>query len=71
MSFNNIEATAMLITIVNQTRVKNPDIFNKLFTLYIKSKLTWVIRNNKSMTAIYSKLKDIHANMWGLYDLLL
>lgn len=40
MSFNNIEATAMLITIVNQTRVKNPDIFNKLFTLYIKSKLT-------------------------------
>ncbi len=41
---------------------------DKLCTSCMRSKSTRVVRQNKSMTAITSKLEEVHADLWGLHD---
>lgn len=56
-------------TVVCQTKIKDPDILDKLCTPYIRNKSTRVVKRNKSMTATSNKLEEIHANLWGPHDL--
>lgn len=48
--------------------IKNSDAIDKLCTPCIGSKLTRVVRCNKSMTVITNKLKEIHVDLWGPHD---
>lgn len=63
MPSSNIEATATSIAIVNQTRVNNTNILDKLYISYIGSKSTWVVKHYKYMTIISNKLKKVHTNL--------
>lgn len=55
-------------TIFHQTRVKNIVIFNKLYRPYIGSKLTWIVRHDKSMTAITNKEEEVHIDLLDLHN---
>lgn len=46
------------------------DIMDKFYTPYIGSKLTQVVRQNKSITATTKKLEEVHINLWGSHNLL-
>lgn len=63
---SGIEVTPTIV--VCQIKIKDPDILDKLCVLYIKSKWTRVVRQNKSMIATSNKLEEVHANLWGPYD---
>lgn len=39
--------------------------------LFKASKLIWIVRRNKSIMTITNKLEKVHADFWGLHDLLL
>lgn len=47
---------------VYQTMIKKLDNLDMLCTCCIESKLTRVVRRNKSMTAMIKKLEEIHAD---------
>lgn len=53
-----------------KSNINNNDGSDKLYTLYVRSKSTKVIKKNKSMTITTNKLKEIHANLGGTDDLL-
>lgn len=55
-------------TIVCQT-IKDHNIHNKLYILCIESKSTRIVTQNKSMTAIFNILEEVHANLQGPYNL--
>lgn len=40
----------------------NMNIFNKVFMLCVRNKLFRMIKKNKNMTSIISKLKEMHAD---------
>lgn len=44
---------------------ENEEDTDKLYTLSIESKLTQVMKRNKSMTAMSNKSKEIYADLWG------
>lgn len=48
--------------VIYQTKIKDPNVFNNLSILYIENKLTQVIRSDKNITAITSKLKKVYAD---------
>lgn len=48
--------------LVFQAKVKNINIFDKLYQLYVECKLTKVVRRNKSIIAMKNKLKEIYPN---------
>lgn len=48
--------------------IRTKDTLDKLCGPCIKSKLTQVIRCNKSMTVTTNKLEELHANLWGSYN---
>lgn len=54
--------------VIYQIRVKDFDILNKLCILCIGNELTHLVKSNKSMTAIISKLEKIYIDFWGPYD---
>ena len=58
-----------IVIIATQIRIKDSDIFNNLFILYIWSKLICIMRHNKSMTAILNRLKKIYINIERLFTL--
>lgn len=41
---------------------------DKLCTPYVRSKLTQVVKRNKSMIPTTNKIEERHADLWGLYD---
>lgn len=51
------------IALVYQTKTDNTDTLNKLCKPCVRSKLTRVIRCNKSMTAITQKLEEVHTDL--------
>ena len=55
-------------TVVRQIRTKDSDIFDKLCTPCIGSKLIRVVQRNKSMTPTIDKLEKVHADLWGPHD---
>lgn len=57
-----------LMIILQQTKIRNTNRFDKLCLLYIKSKLTQIVKYNKNITVIIDKLIEIHANLWGSYN---
>lgn len=65
------EKTPKHIVLVCQTRVKNVDTLDKLYQPCIESKVTGVVRHNKSMIVIKDKLEEVHTNLYGLHNLLL
>ncbi len=54
--------------IIQQMRIEDLKDFDKLCTPCVGSKSTQVVRRNKSMTVTTSKLEEIHADLWGLYE---
>lgn len=48
--------------------IDNNNALDKLCTPCIRSKLTQVVRRNKSMTPKTNKLKEVHADLWGPHD---
>lgn len=57
-----------LMIILQQTKIRNTNRFDKLCLLYIKSKLTQIVKYNKNITIIIDKLIEIYANLWGSYN---
>lgn len=59
------DITNMIATnITRQTKAKDDsNILDKLYTLCIGSKLTRVVRQNRSMTAISKKLETVYVNL--------
>lgn len=55
-------------TVSCQTKIEDPDIFNKLCKLCVGRELTREVKWNKSMTATFNKLKEIYANLWEPND---
>lgn len=51
-----------------KSSIDNNDALDKLCTPCVGSKSTRVVRRNKSMTPITSKLKEVHADLWGPHD---
>lgn len=47
---------------------QNDNEMDKLYTPYIGSKSTQVVRQNKTMTPITEKLEEMHADLWGPHD---
>lgn len=56
-------AKTILTKVVRQIKTKNSNVFNKLCILCVESKSTWIIRHNKSMTAITNKLEEVHTDL--------
>ena len=67
---NNFTASdpVQIIAICQQNNAENPDDLDELFTLCVRSKLTQVVRQNKSMTVITSKLEEVYADLWAIPD---
>ena len=62
--------TTPVIAACQDNNVDNLDNLDKLCTPSVRSKSTRVVRQNKSMTPITSKLKEVHTNLWGPHDFL-
>lgn len=43
--------------------IKDKNLLNKLYTPCIRSKSTWVVKQNKLMTPISSKFKEVYVNL--------
>ncbi len=48
--------------------IDDNDALDKLCIPYVRSKLTQIIRRNKSMTPTINKLEEGHADLWFLYN---
>ena len=51
-----------------KSSIDDNDALDKLCTPCVGSKSTRVVRRNKSITPITSKLEEVHANLWGPHD---
>ena len=51
-----------------KSRIDNNDALDKLYTPFVGSKSTRVVKRNKSMTPITSKLEKVHADLWGPHN---
>lgn len=58
-----------LITHQLKADTNDSNVLDKLCTLCIRSKLTRIVRRNKSMTPTTNKLEEVHADLWGLHNL--
>lgn len=67
----SIEFTYTKTAVVFQAETEDSDIFDKSYILYIRSKSTRIVRQNKNMTITFNKLKKVYANLWRPYDPLL
>lgn len=59
---------AITRAVLHQIKVEDPDALNKLCKPCAGSKLTWVVRWNKSMTTTSNKLEEVYTNFWRLHD---
>lgn len=69
---SNSKDTALITQYLAQTiascQENNLDNLDKLCTLYVSSKSTRVVRQNKSITVTTKKLEEVHADLWGPHD---
>lgn len=63
-----ITVKVILRAAVYQIKIKDLDNLDKLCTLYMERKLTVVVRQNKSMTAMINNLEEVYANLWSLHN---
>lgn len=52
-----------VIVYITKTNNKSSNIFDKFCMPYMKSKLTQMVKDNKSMTNTINKLKEIYTNL--------
>lgn len=57
------EKTPKDIALVYQSRVEDVNMFDKLCQSYVKSKVTRVVRQNKSMMATKNKFEEVHIDL--------
>lgn len=57
-----------IIVACQENNAENPDNLDKLYTPYMGSISTRVVRQNKSITITTSKLEEVHINLWGLHN---
>lgn len=68
MYLASIKSTEIAMACIIKTNNKDNDILNKLCIPYEKSKSTWVVRHNISITVISNKLKEVQADLFGLHN---
>lgn len=51
-------------------QVTNNNILHKLYIPCVGNKSTQTVKRNKSIITTTSKLKEVHADLWGLYKFL-
>lgn len=56
------------IIVICQTKIENPDILDKLYTLCIGNKSMRIVRQNKSIIATSNKLEEIDADLWRSHE---
>lgn len=66
----SIQLSAEISIVAIYQFIKNLDIINKICTVYIGSKSTQVVRQNKNITPTINKLEEVHTNLWDSHDLL-
>ena len=59
-----------LVTCQLKADIDDSNALDRLYTLCVRSKSTRIVRKNKSITPITNKLEEVHADLWGLHNLL-
>lgn len=66
---NNLPNTQPVLEMAHATKAnEDNNLVDKLYIPCVGSKLTQVVRRNKSMTPISSKLEEIYVDLWGPHN---